>query len=320
MITEIEFGLAGFFVGAIGSKLISKYLTAESISTPLLDKTVIPKVTIDDYTYVKKYKGPIIKSDYFNAYILFDGIEYHRLLVTWNYITNEQQIFYKNLSTGIDINKSEIATKTITSDSFKLTSQSSIMIQNINPLTSKITLNMPELSYNIDSIYFPFKLNNGKTSIIIPNDKYVDGIENTGPCTGILNGNKVSGLSIFERLNWNFEEFDFIGYRWIPFSVPGLSGIFIKGGLYYDAGVWYNGIYYKPEYFEINILNYDSQNNKADERIIACFGKDVFRMEMKLISYDTFYAKKYRQFYTVMVYINDVFIGTGYSWQESSLS
>lgn len=302
----------GIALIGIGAKMLESSLNTECMSTPFFNSTVTPIVTIEDFKNIIKYSGSVSTSNFWSPSLVSDGVNSYAIVSSYVIHTNVHRLTVKNVNTGISttVYGSNPKLEFIGDFAIVTSSLGTVTYDMIN-LTTNISLNISGTYISLLQQLKPFKHNDGKSTIVEPYIKYGIGFDLVGDCNGTINGINVSGLGVSERANWNFSQMDTHDYWWISINTPRIKGIFVQIGLYKDAGLWIDDIYYKPTIFEINTLSINPKNQR-----ITFYLNDgrFFIINMTNIGY----MDGVEFFYNIEVFENLMNHSNGLSWQENT--
>lgn len=245
--------------------------TLECLSTPLLNPETVVLITETDYKEILSFDTGTQRHDLWSAYIIELGTR--KLMFGFEYFfedPNNLTVRFKDLANPSTSSITLSATLTYESNGIMITTPYGSCLYKYN-MSSIIDFTIPgygQIYFEINNGY-PFKFNDGEITNFVNNGHW-KGFEIVGDVIGNINGINISGTGIFEKLNWNFYEYQTFGYEYIALNTPQIKGILVKAFQYLDAGLWINGLYYKPLYFEINTIN-----SNRDQTLTIIISDDI---------------------------------------------
>lgn len=277
----------------------------EEISTPLAGATVVPVISRSDFEDI-----PLVKHDFAMLGVLYDGTDYFMLgSMIWLGPIMDHSLKYMNIRTGETVRGHSVNPKITASDTeVVISSGHGEIVHHIADNTVDLDTTLKGIRLRLKLRGKPFKFNKGSLGIIEPCSKYVKGIELPGPAEGDYNGRSVTGMAVVERLNWDFKEYDFPGYRWVAFNCGNYSGLLTRLGPYVDGGIWSGSRYIKPDRIVI-------VSDGPDYRMFCYSGSDITEIRAGYLGS----SGSNIEFYTVRVYLNNKEAASGgLMWMELS--
>lgn len=319
---DIIYGIGGLMTGILASKELQD--CQECTSLPLNTPAITPSISISDYLDETEFNpnyndwwlvfvgqnaesNPIAMVNFYNIDQLVNGQSYVHTFRVYN-LTTKQTVFQQDTALA-EIDES--------TGIIKLTS--GIGTTTYDTTKSQTRAQIPSLGIDIVHQGYPVKFNDGNLTIVEPG-YYIKGFDIPGTALGTIGGSNVVGFSNLERAKWNMNLGITPRYSWIPFSGSKLSGIFCCMKFWRDGGLWYNGQYVKPSYFEVINSTIDSKKSK---KVIAyfqeLFGNPNQFLELNMTLMDEMSGMPMETLYFISIVLNGTVIDQGFAWQESSV-